>query len=292
MGVFRGLESLSVTVESILQQTFTDFEIVIVDDGNCPADSALICETAKRDARIRVLRLDVNSGLTKALAKGCAESKGLYIARIDNGDLMVPATRLKHQYDTLETSKASLVSGGMMVVDLLNKDTYQSRKREAPWTRFGPNDPELKKIAHVTVMFRSEDYRAVGGYNEKSLTGQDSELWPRILTRGAGLLTGNIYAIAPMRVESISVAGNNKQIVGEIKREVSNLRTKKFRLRSVLSITLHLLKILIPLPIRVKLRYRKNYDYIGKYSSDDVSLAAIWTWYRESEAEQQVGDVI
>ncbi len=160
MGVFRGLESLAVTVESILQQTFTDFEIVIVDDGNCPADSALIRETAKLDARIRVLRLEVNSGLTRALVKGCAESKGIYIARIDNGDLMVPSTRLEDQYNTLENHRnLALVSGAIIILDFLNKDAYQSRIKEVDTKPFGKGDPKIKQICHVAVMFRANDYR-------------------------------------------------------------------------------------------------------------------------------------
>lgn len=280
MGVYGGLESLPVTVETILQQTFNDFEIVIVDDGNCLQDYASICEVAARDSRIRVLRHDENLGLTKALATGCAASRGQYIARIDNGDLMVPLTRLENQFHALENQpQVSLVSGGMIILDLLNKDAYQSKKNIAG-TPYGLGSPELKQVAHVTVMFRADDYVAVGGYDESMKTGQDVDLWPRILSRGSGLLMDEFYAVAPMRPASISVAKNNAQLADTLRREISSLRSKRFSVRSIPVICGHLIKLLIPISTRVKLRYRKNFDYIGKYPKEDDSLNGAWEWYR------------
>lgn len=103
MPVYNGLPWLHAAVESMLSQTFDDFEMLLVDDGSTDG-SGEVCDTyAKQDARVRVLRHDggVNRGLVASLNLGLAEARGEYVARMDADDLSYPE-RLARQVAFLD----------------------------------------------------------------------------------------------------------------------------------------------------------------------------------------------
>lgn len=71
---------------SIQQQTYANFEILVLDDGSSDATPALLAQSAKLDRRLRVLRNEVSSGLASALNRLIQESRGIYLARMDDDD--------------------------------------------------------------------------------------------------------------------------------------------------------------------------------------------------------------
>src|SRR5207244_4026561 len=89
MSVHNGATDLAATLDSILSQTFTDFELVAIDDGSTDATLPILDAYAQRDPRVRVITQQ-NSGLTRALIAGCATARGRYVARHDAGDLSHP----------------------------------------------------------------------------------------------------------------------------------------------------------------------------------------------------------
>lgn len=100
---------LKEAIESILNQSFLDFEFIIVND--CTNEENLKCIESYHDPRIRLIHNRVNSGLTKSLNNGLAVAKGKYIARMDSDDVSLP-DRLERQFAYMETHQDLIVLGG------------------------------------------------------------------------------------------------------------------------------------------------------------------------------------
>ena len=102
MPVYNGERFLAEAIDSILTQTFSDFELIIVDDGSTDGSAAIIQAYAERDARVRSVQLDMNEGVARARNRGIALSSGKYIAAMDSDDISLPE-RLQRQVEFLES---------------------------------------------------------------------------------------------------------------------------------------------------------------------------------------------
>jgi len=106
--VFNGESLIRGAIDSILAQTFRDFELIVVDDGSTDGTAAVLSEY--RDPRVILLRHERNRGLIAALNTGLAVARGDYVARHDADDLSVPE-RLQLQSDFLNANEdVSVVS--------------------------------------------------------------------------------------------------------------------------------------------------------------------------------------
>ena len=90
MSAYNGERYLREAVESILNQTFNDFEFIIIDDGSTNSTGQILSSYAAQDPRIVLIRNRENIGLTKSLNKGLALARGEYIARMDADDVSLP----------------------------------------------------------------------------------------------------------------------------------------------------------------------------------------------------------
>src|SRR5262249_37665616 len=100
MHVYNAEKYLAEALDSILQQTCTDFELIVIDDGSTDRSSTIIEAYARKDRRIILHRQD-NSGLVMALNQGCNLARGRYIARMDADDVRLPH-RFERQLDYRE----------------------------------------------------------------------------------------------------------------------------------------------------------------------------------------------
>ncbi len=211
MAVYNGEKYLKEAVESILNQTFRDFEFLIVDDGSTDETLKILEEYGERDERIRVIRNSENIGLTKSLNKAIKLAKGKYIARMDADDVSLPE-RLEKQLAFMEKNPE---------VGLLGTACYEiNSKGEIVGDKFHPSsDKELKKtlikrnpFSHPSVMLRREVFDRVGLYQESIPLAQDHELWFRVVRdyKAANLL----FPLVMRRYSpnAISVARENEQI--------------------------------------------------------------------------------
>src|SRR5438128_1485891 len=98
--VYNGERYLLPSLESVLGQQGVDLELVVVNDGSTDRTGQILDDLASRDNRLRVLH-QTNRGLTEALARGCSEARGRYIARHDADDLSLPG-RLRRQQRLLD----------------------------------------------------------------------------------------------------------------------------------------------------------------------------------------------
>jgi glycosyltransferase involved in cell wall biosynthesis len=185
MAVYGNWDDLPATMDSILRQTVTDLEVILIDDGNPAEGREAIGSVARKDFRIRLIVNEENIGLTRSLIRGCEAARAEYIARIDCGDLMVPRHRLSRQLECFHKDESlGLVSGGIEMWDLINRKRWRTRLR----TRDHEETIALPRYSswadHPTVMFRKSTYQAAGGYNPDLRVGQDTELWPRMSEHG------------------------------------------------------------------------------------------------------------
>lgn len=180
MGVHNEVGRVGRAVDSILQQSLTDLELIVIDDGSTDGSGALLDRMAAADARLMVVH-QTNAGLTRSLIHGCERARAAVIARQDADDWSAPK-RLQGQLELLEADpRLGFVSCGTQYVGpqgepltTVSRDTHSEQATEALLNRKkGPP-------AHGSVMFRQSVYRAAGSYREQFYFAQDSDLWLRM----------------------------------------------------------------------------------------------------------------
>ena len=187
--VYNGEQFLKGAIESILSQTFTDFEFIIMDDGSTDGTSAILDHYQRLDDRIHIHHHE-HQGLIASLNRGCHIARGKYLARMDADDVSV-SERLDRQVEHLETHPEIGVLGcGVQVIDGDGKKilTFQF-PAEHGVLRFRLCFYNALTFAHPAVMMRRELLKRVGGYNPDMVHSEDYELWSRLcgLTRLSNL---------------------------------------------------------------------------------------------------------
>ncbi len=189
MTVFNGERFIKEAVESILNQTFQDFELIIVD--NHSQDQTLSILASINDGRMRVIKNEENLGQTKALNIGCREAQAAIIARMDADDIACK-DRLAKQWDYLQKNdKIALVGSWCLDIDEEGNSlrVYSSITDPLAVKSSLAVSGDLSSwcISHPTVMMRRDAYEDVGGYrNVEAKYGypQDYDLWMRFMTKG------------------------------------------------------------------------------------------------------------
>ncbi len=204
MSVYNSAPVLEPTLDSVLSQTETNLEFVIVDDGSTDDSDQILQKYALQDSRIKLLSQE-NQGLTKALIRGCATARGEFIARQDSDDLSMPS-RLAQQVKLLrEDADLAFVSSHAEVIGPAG-ETLLVHKRPASKAEALRQllNREAGPPGHGSVMFRRSAYEQVGGYRAEMYFAQDSDLWLRLALVGGLAYAQDVlykYRIAP---ESIS----------------------------------------------------------------------------------------
>jgi glycosyltransferase involved in cell wall biosynthesis len=211
MAVYNGAAALPATLESILMQTEPDFELLVVDDGSTDNTSAILA--AVRDPRLRVIT-QPNAGLTRALIRGCAETRTDVIARHDCGDRSHPE-RFARQLSVLH-SGATVVSCAAKFVDDHGDLLYVSRADGDEVRRSLLHDPPSRIHAlphHGSAMFRRDAYHRAGGYRPEFRVAQDLDLWIRIAQQGGTFaVLDEILYDATIEPRSISGTARTAQV--------------------------------------------------------------------------------
>ncbi|MEK7760951.1 MAG: glycosyltransferase [Nitrospirota bacterium] len=231
MAVYNGQRYLSEAIESVLHQTYDDFEFIIVDDGSTDASGDILRAYAAQDSRIALLRHEQNIGLTKSLNEGLSIAQGVYLARQDADDLSLPG-RLEAQVTYLEAHPAvgllgtaySVINGGG---ECLATYRHPQVSTEILWQMLFHN-----AFCHTSVMWCRNLVEMGGGwYDERLLYSQDYELWVRLMksTAGANLdlplvawrqHDANIDATSRIQQQDLANVIAWKQICGLLKDKV------------------------------------------------------------------------
>lgn len=171
---------LAESIDSILGQSFRDFEFIIVDFGSTDKTKAIVSGYAARDSRIRLHEVP-NCGLSEARNAGCLLARGKYIAIMDADDISVP-NRLTLEVDFMEKHPRVGVLGG--VTECIDA---AGRTLDLQSHNFPSEDHEIRKALAVrcpfcqpTVLIRKEAFILVGGYRAVFAQAEDYDLWLRI----------------------------------------------------------------------------------------------------------------
>lgn len=239
MSVYNGDRYLEESLNSILDQTFTDFEVVIIDDNSSDETQSILSRFASKDCRIRLSHNSENIGLTKSLNKGLRLVQGEYIARQDADDISMP-TRFEKQVTWLNNHpETTLISAEIQRIRP-NGTFGNVSERSCP-----PNLLSWHLLfhnhlgGHSQVMFRCQSVLQLGGYNEAYRYSQDYELWCRLAQIGELFILPEVLLHQRFHSSSISsikraeqnelvfsqVARNIEQLTGKVplKKEVENL---------------------------------------------------------------------
>ena len=205
MSVYNGEKYLKESLESILRQTFTDFEFLIIDDSSTDKTSQILQRYQNKDKRVRVFTNQENLGLTKSLNILLRKTRGKYIARMDADDISLP-DRLLKQYLFLEDHKnIFLVGTGVYNIDE-EGSVLSISEPPTTWREVEERLPLGNCIYHPSIMFRNKGYM----YRDKFIYAQDYDFYLNALTKGEKLTNMSDHLVK-YRVVKTSISNKNKE---------------------------------------------------------------------------------
>ena len=182
MPVYNGATYLTEAIQSILQQTFDNFEFIIIDDGSEDRSVDIIKAFQKSDKRVILKDNEENRGIVYSLNYGISIARGKYVARMDCDDIS-NHRRLENQVGFLERNpEIGVVGSKAYIIDEKGQIYAQidvpERHFEIFWNLFFQNP-----ILHPSVMLRMDILQDISIYDECMSFSQDYELWTRLIER-------------------------------------------------------------------------------------------------------------
>lgn len=213
--VYNGEKYLSAAIQSVLQQSYKDFELIAFDDGSTDASLRMLQEFAMRDARVRVFSRE-NKGVARSLVEAMGHARGKLVARMDADDISYP-DRLASQCAFFGRHADAVAVGG--ATKIIDKDgrsicLYFPHQEDASLRSMLPASP----FVSPSVMFRREAYEKVGGYPEKMKWGGED-----VVLYGKLAKVGNIYNMPDVLVQYRLVPGSLSRKPANFRRILSDL---------------------------------------------------------------------
>ena len=224
MSVYNAEKYLNEAIESILKQTFEDFEFIIINDGS--TDSSLKIIKSYKDDRIVVIDQE-NKGLARALNNGIKQSKSDYILRMDADDISLPE-RIKKQYSFLKKNPDYIAVGSnAIIIDAMGNYVHTSHQCTSD-TKAKEKLP-VTPFMHSSVMFKKKPFIMAGEYCEDMIKAQDTVLFNRMAKYGKFLNIDDVlikYRIVPT-ANSIRSLKNRKKFKKIIEEAIETNKVSK-----------------------------------------------------------------
>jgi len=194
---------LGAAIDSVLAQTLTDFELIVIDDASSDRSREIV--KACRDPRVRLIVNDTNRGAAAARNRGLAAAAGEYVALLDGNDLSFPR-RLAEQVAHLDAHPAVAVVGSQgTMIDVAGRTIgFYSR----PTTELGIRWSGIFQsplIQSSAMLRRALIWDELGGYDERLRFGEDFDLWLRVAKRYA--IHNLPEPLVAYRVDPMSITG-------------------------------------------------------------------------------------
>ncbi len=254
MSVYNGVRHVKEAINSVLQQTFTDFEFLIIDDASRDDTASLLEEYKNRDGRIKIITNQHNIGLTKSLNKGIKESRGAYIARLDADDICLPE-RFAKQVSFMENHPVC----GMTSVWAEIIDDSGNYKRTI---KYPTENNKLKKALihynpffHSGLLVRKSVFDTVGLYDEDWKFAQDYELYFRISKKFDIANIPEVLLKYRESARSVTGSKNRKQISFVLRAKRKAIRDGQYAKIHYFSLFRNYLAWILPVAMK---RFLKN----------------------------------
>lgn len=212
MPVHNALPHLDQAVESILNQTFTDFEFVILDDASTDGSRARLEYWAGRDPRIRLLHVDQNLGPVRSSNMVAEAARAELVARMDADDISYP-DRFRRQVEVLRQNPRAGVVGGLC--DMIDASGTVLRPPEG-W-RISRRSPFVP-FAHGAMMYRRAIFERIGGYRDECAYWEDQDLVVRMAAVSDVLVMPEAVYCVRAWTSSTRIASDSKDLEHALQR--------------------------------------------------------------------------
>ncbi|MBZ1518985.1 glycosyltransferase [Leuconostoc mesenteroides] len=180
MGVYNGESTIAASIESIKRQTFSDWELIIYNDGSTDFTDEILKKYSRNDSRIVIIDNQGKNGLASGLNKCLSVARGKYIARMDDDDISLQQ-RFSKQVEYLDkNSYVDAVGTGMIVFDDIADRGIRRNETVVTKDSFLKGSP----FFHPTIMIKREVLQSLGGYREDVGRAEDLDLWFRFFQAG------------------------------------------------------------------------------------------------------------
>lgn len=179
MPVYNGEKYLQLAINSILSQTFRDFEFIIIDDGSTDRTPRILEAAAIRDIRVKVISR-ANRGISPSLNEGLALARGDLVARMDSDDISLP-NRFALQVAYLDAHPDTGLVGGQII--FTDPDDRPLTSMQHPLDHEAVLETMMngsESLSHPTVMFRRDIARSIGGYSLRFEHAEDIDFFLRM----------------------------------------------------------------------------------------------------------------
>ena len=182
MPAYNAEKYIGEAIESILNQTYKDFELIIVNDASTDSTGSIIKTYAEKDERIVVLENEQNLNIAGSLNRAISAAKGEFLARMDADDIALPE-RLEIQSKAMqENPKVAVVGNDINLID--------ENGSVIGYRHYPTDSKSLKRVifryspfAHPTVLIRTSCLKEVGDYDKTKSPSEDVDLWFRLGTK-------------------------------------------------------------------------------------------------------------
>ena len=205
--IYNGEAYLEECVNSILNQTFQDFEYIILNNGSTDRTPEIL--KSYSDPRLRIIHQE-NLGIVRSLNKGITLSSGDLIARLDADDYSLPQ-RLEKQVAFME-QYPKIVFCGTRYKELIGGGYF------SPMVQLFEKDEDIRKniscfnpFSHSTILLRKKTFLESGSYKEKFEYSHDYELWVRMLKIGSASILNEELSVVRLTEQSTSYDNRRKQ---------------------------------------------------------------------------------
>lgn len=212
MPVYNAEKYINSAVQSILDQSFLNFEFIIINDGSTDDSLNILQRFALKDKRIRLISRE-NKGLVETLNEGIEIAQAPLIARMDADDISLPERlRIQKEYMDLEPNVVCIGTGARVI-------DHKNRFLIIMETKVGFAEVELAAlqgltpITHPTAMMRTEKVKSVGGYKASMYPAEDLALWLELCEIGKINNLSDVLLEYRIHDDSISTKVHDKQLL-------------------------------------------------------------------------------
>lgn len=247
IGAFNSAATLDRAIDSILAQTVSELELLVIDDGSTD-DSLLVAgRAATRDERVRVLQMDCNVGISRSLNEGLRAARAPFVAIQDADDYSAP-NRLATQLAVLRGRPDVAVVGSRMLEMNPSGSEFQARTKFAA----GEVDAVLMSfnpIPNTSCCMRRDAVLALGGYDPRYRYAMEYDLWLRLAERWKLVSLDEPLSTRVMSAGNVAARAERAQIAETIAIRLRALRRRR-TLRGARGLIVAVAALLTPIPIK------------------------------------------